>query len=65
MGRIKDDAMENNFSGSSSYGSASRVRGRRFHEQYSSSGTGTILLRMVVGRRLQDEERELVDRPLS
>ena len=65
MGKIKDDAMENNFSGSSSYGSTSRVRGQCFHERFSSNGTGTVLPRVIVGRRLWDEERELVDRPLS
>ena len=65
MGKIKDDAMENNFSGSSSYGAASRVCGRRFHERFSSNGTGTVLPRAVVGRRLRDEVHELMDLPLS
>ena len=65
MGKIKDDAMENNFSGSSSYSATSTVRGQRFREQFSSNGTRTVLPRAVVGRRLQDEERELVDHPLS
>ena len=65
MGKVKDDAMENNFSGSSSYGLTSRVHGWRFHEQFISNGTGTVLPRAVVRRHLWDEECELVDRPLS
>ena len=64
-GENKDDAMESNSCGSSSNGSAANVHGRRFHRQFSSNGTGTVLPRKVVGRRHWDEERELVDRPLS
>ena len=57
--------LESSFSGSSLYGATSRVRGRLFHERYSNSGMGTVLPRTIVRRRLWDEERELVDRPLS
>ena len=64
MGKIKDDAMESNFSGSSSNGSASKVRGWRFHIWFSNNGTGIVLPRKVVGRRHRDEEHELVDHPL-
>ena len=65
MGKVKDDAMENNFSRSSSYGSTSRVCGQHFHEWFYNNGTGMELPRKVVGRRHRDEERELMDRPLS
>ena len=65
MGKIKDDTMESNFSASSSNGSASKVRGRRFLRRFNNNGTGTVLPRKVVGRRHRDEERELVDRSLS
>ena len=64
-GGIKNGTMKSVFSGSSLYGSTSRVRGWHFHEWYSSSGKGTILPRTVVERRLRDEECELVDCPLS
>ena len=57
--------MESNCCGSSTNGSTATVRGRRFHGRFSSNGTGTVLPRKVVGRRQRDEERELVDRPLS
>ena len=64
-GENKDDAMESNSCGSSSNGSAAKVRGRCFHGQFSSNGTEIVFPRKVVGRRHRDEERELVDRPLS
>ena len=65
MGKINDDAMESNVSGLSLNGSTSKVREWHFHKRFNSNGTGTVLPRAVVGRRLWDEERELVDHPLS
>ena len=65
MGKIEDDAMEINSCGSSLNGSAAKVCGRCFHGRFSSNGRGTVLPRKVVGRRHRDEERELVDHPLS
>ena len=64
-GRIKDGVVKNDFNGSSLCGSTPRVRGWRFHERFSNSGTGTVLPRTVVGRRLWDEERRLVDHPFE